>query len=768
MRKRSSRLVTFLLLLGGTFGLLLVVRFAPSVLPEEVLSNLGWTWLVLSSFLAFFSNLAGIIEFVQKFAEAPGPLSHIPKSASEFADRRAVAREQRNRDIMIKKVSSFWIKGVLENSLHGNLLLQLGMKYDPNMVDTPWDTVLHVSGKDDELLPKGTQLIEVFDQMIGSLLITGDPGSGKTTALLELAKDLIERARADGVYPIPVVFNLSSWARKRLRFEEWLIDELNTKYQVPVSLAESWVSHDELTLLLDGLDEVKEEYREKCVSAINDFRMEHMVNIVVCSRIHDYNMLSTKLSLHGAVVQLPLTQEQIDSYLRGLGTALEAVRVAVQQDGVLQQLAGSPLVLSIIALAYEGLDVTDLRTGTLEQRRHHLFTTYVNRMFVHRKPRGQFEPATITAGLVWLGQLMRKSAETVFQIENLQPRILLRKHALTTYKWLVRLVFLLVVSIPIGVACGLSVGYVQKSIEIGIVIGVSYGLSGALAMWIAVTGNYGLGRRIVLGVLFGWSIAITAWVFADSILLAAIFGVATTVAIAYGYSRIGSGSLTTTDEDGVESAVKPDAVLTIVTTRKRIGWSWRTGRIGFVKRFPFGLLFGVAGGVAASIPFGWRFGLTAGMALALTFGVGGAISYGMTDRIIGPLSMPNEGIRRSLDNGVRYGLVCGVWLGIAMGFLAALLIGFAKGLMVGFAFFAAGFVVAGVVAGGYAVLQHALLRLLLSLTEGVPFRYAHFLNEAVYHILLRNVGGGYIFVHRLMLEYFAQLDRSNASALPSL
>jgi hypothetical protein len=57
--------------------------------------------------------------------------------------------------------------------------------------------------------------------------------------------------------------------------------------------------------------------------------------------------------------------------------------------------------------------------------------------------------------------------------------------------------------------------------------------------------------------------------------------------------------------------------------------------------------------------------------------------------------------------------------------------------------------------------------LLLWYSRSVPWNYARFLDYAAEHILLRKVGGGYIFTHRLLLEHFATLDQ-DLSATPHL
>jgi hypothetical protein len=45
-----------------------------------------------------------------------------------------------------------------------------------------------------------------------------------------------------------------------------------------------------------------------------------------------------------------------------------------------------------------------------------------------------------------------------------------------------------------------------------------------------------------------------------------------------------------------------------------------------------------------------------------------------------------------------------------------------------------------------------------------PWRYARFLDYCVERIFLRKVGGGYIFVHRMLMEYFAALETRSPDA----
>lgn len=326
-----------------------------------------------------------------------------------------------NRQPMLDNVRRFWIDGVLENSLHGAVLMQLGLQAQPEQVKHPWDVKIRHEGTD-RSLPDGTRILDVFDYSGGSLLILGDPGSGKTTLLLELTRDLLKRAELQADYCIPVVFNLSSWAKDRPDIDAWMVDELNIKYQVARGVAEKWVKATALLPLLDGLDEVSETVRDACVTAINDYHRLHPdVPLVVCSRTHDYDILTTQLDFHTAVMIDPLSATQVDAYLASFGQELDGLRQQMASDGRLRALAETPLTLSIMTLAYQGIDPATLPEDvSMDVQRHHLFDTYIEKMFErHRKSQDQ-PPEETLRYLSWLAGRMVERRQTLFHIENLQ------------------------------------------------------------------------------------------------------------------------------------------------------------------------------------------------------------------------------------------------------------------------------------------------------------------------------------------------------------
>src|SRR5262249_11972701 len=141
-------------------------------------------------------------------------------------------------------------------------------------------------------------------------LIIGEPGVGKTTLLVHWARDWLRHATNDATRPLPVVFNLASWAHKRLALDEWLIEELAEVYGIRRALARTWVMTDEILPLLDGFDAVDQANRAGCALAINRFRRA----VVVCSRRAEYHAQPTRLHIQVTVHVEPFTPAQAATY----------------------------------------------------------------------------------------------------------------------------------------------------------------------------------------------------------------------------------------------------------------------------------------------------------------------------------------------------------------------------------------------------------------------------------------------------------------------
>jgi hypothetical protein len=172
-------------------------------------------------------------------------------------------RRVRDRQVMLARVRHRWINGVLDQSLSNETRIRLELQRRPDLIAPPG--MIRRRKNQAEPLPAGTCITTVFNELGGGLLILGAPGSGKTTALLELARHLLNSAENDETKPMPVVFNLSSWTARRPPLAEWLVDELASSYDVPRWISQQWVGANEILPLLDGLDEVTAQHRSGCV-----------------------------------------------------------------------------------------------------------------------------------------------------------------------------------------------------------------------------------------------------------------------------------------------------------------------------------------------------------------------------------------------------------------------------------------------------------------------------------------------------------------------
>ncbi len=614
------------------------------------------------------------------------------------------SRDQRNRQTMLDLVYDFWIKGVLENSLHGAALIDLGLEARPEAVDHPWQMVLQSSDLSQLAIPSGTKMIDIFNELKRSLLILGEPGSGKTTMLLELARDLISRAKQDPTQPIPIVFNLSSWAEPQPPLDEWLVKELNSKYHIPKKIAQQWLDDEALMPLLDGLDEVAQSHRAACVEAINLFHKESMQPLIVCSRIADYEALATKLGLQQAICLQALNEAQIEAYLSQFGPALSPLKRALQNDSNLQELAQSPLILSVMSLSYTG-DTELTPTNSVETQRQHIFERYVTHMLT-RRGAGDYSDNKTQHWLSWLAQEMMGHSQTMFLLERLQPSWLPAKNQ--------KLNIWLSFVVPLGLLIGLLTG-----------------------VWAGMIGSEGLVNGLYFGSMAG-------------LIVILLLGL-----------RL------------VFSNWQPEIMVSEVSIRPK---NMLRDCLFLLPAVPLiGLMFGLMSGPL----FGLIMGLLIGLIGLAFVPVGGLLKK---PEVVKTSLKPNQGIWAALKNGLIIGLGGGLFYGLLFGLSGGLfgilidlywwdsganvfgvglvglgLLGPIFGLLFGLLGLFLGLVIGLIIILPF--IQHFVLRFLLYRRDTMPWHYVRFLDYATERIFLRKVGGGYIFIHRYLLEYFAGLSK---------
>jgi hypothetical protein len=170
-------------------------------------------------------------------------------------------------------------------------------------------------------------------------------------------------------------------------------------------------------------------------------------------------------------------------------------------------------------------------------------------------------------------------------------------------------------------------------------------------------------------------------------------------------------------------------------------------------------------GLAASVIGGLLVGLVAGLA-------GGWSGRELqSDRLL----KPGQGVWQAARNGISVGLCSGLVAGLWAGAIYAAVAGFEYGPLVELAGGAAvgigvGVVVGtvlGLVNGGSTLIKHFVLRWLLWSRGLLPWRYVRFLDHTVERGLLRRAGGGYMFIHAMLRDYFAELASTESSRAPA-
>lgn len=592
------------------------------------------------------------------------------------------------------------------------------------------------------------------------LLILGKPGSGKSVELRRLARDLAATVlEAPGPPPkVPVYLALSSWRPSDRDLSTWLIWRLNKEYSFAPKDASKWVEPEMLLLpLLDGLDEVSPDSRPRCVAAINSFLDKYGGGVVVSSRPEAHSGLPEQLDVRANVALSPLSEARVETCLATAGPGLDALRTALRENLELSELARTPLMLGLMIDAFQDAASKDLDPVMENATAERVVAAYVKnrkskleRKIEETPGSVRYDPNRTLRSLAWFAHRLSAHPMPRFEIERLQATWLA-----LPWRWAYAILSRSLAGALVA-AIFVPVGHYWFLPLFGLASGALVGVIDALPLWRAPPSGRvrdNIPQSVVRVMILG------AAVFFVYLLLWRAGKWTTDVPIAF--------IVTMATVNGLVFGLRPGDLAAdtrfFETMGRRLGWSWKGGLLG--AGIPLVMALAVLALLRSQDTFprdlGPAFLLIASLFLLLSGFLAGGIIGGLEGSIPKVRKKPNQGVRRTVRTSFRAFLaavplmilpmaiglaldlrnwVAGAWFGVAIGLLTALWF------------------------GGIDILQHFLLRSLLSASGRFPWRWIGFLEHGVGCGLLYTVDGGYEFPHRMVRDYFVSLWERRSAA----
>lgn len=711
---------------------------------------------------------------------------------------------------VLDNIERVWITGVLDPALADINRVELSVELENRSTLPLSNLSAHAARGVDQPLAADKRLSGLLEAAGRSLLILGAPGSGKTITLLQLLQEQIQLARANPAYPIPFLFNLSSFSSFEGTINDWLIDQAHDLYRLSrANMAARLRRGERLTLMLDGLDEVAYEAedgdrpRERCVEAINKFGEQTGCGLVICSRIADYQLLENKLAVDHAVVLQPLSNRQIT--LATSDPAYDNLREWIKEDWRLREAVRSPLLLNLLPQAFPtGSRKPEPQPSDPAVWQEAIFHAYVETILgpaaadpgsstTRREPQRRW--------LSFLASRLQHSGNTVFSLESMQQDWLPAGQK-PSYRWRYGLTvgaiegIILTLVILVNAVFNGTVFSPDEPVLVGIFIlffvtlvfspGIvaSSGLASGLSTWASTSikrrwvrgAAAGIVNWLSVGMLGGMVIGLFIWlinlnsesrflgdggIFPTNFLGVIAGGMLIGVVVS---TLIWRGIIASALLLGESTTIQlRDRVVLARPSLQKLGRNLglglvigiATASVESLLYFIFLLTIGWVGGVAGE---GLDMGILTStanlqnLALPLTAvgGLGGAVLSFFQTPPVDKRTTPGQGILDSRNNAILLTTVIGTLLGGAILFSrldngAALLTIMTTLLPAIFTYF-----------GGMAWAQHRALKRLLVRHGRLPKKLIPWLDEMTRRGLLRRVGGGYIFIHRRVLEYFAK------------
>jgi predicted NACHT family NTPase len=199
----------------------------------------------------------------------------------------------------------------------------------------------------------GIEAVEHFDKLI----LLGKPGAGKTTFMKRLA--MLCSAGVFQAHRVPLFIPLRDFAEAngQPRLLEFIQQRFITLQIRGINTAKELLTHGRVLVLLDGLDEVRQEDGKRVLQEIQSFSNQYSSNaFVITCRIaaHEYTFEAfTEVEI------ADFDDEQIADFATKWFAAKDPDKTErflqrLKENKRIHELAASPLLLTLLCLVFEG------------------------------------------------------------------------------------------------------------------------------------------------------------------------------------------------------------------------------------------------------------------------------------------------------------------------------------------------------------------------------------------------------------------------------
>lgn len=736
---------------GTVVAVVLIAHFYRLGVPEELAALLGALSAVYLSWLGFRQS---------EVQRGDRPVSEIADDLAGMV-RAQWDREAEARSLLVRQLPVRWEQ--VQSGAPGSLLQRSGREILQRF------RIPGILGRK-KFKGQNVELARKLRSVPGErVVVLGEAGSGKSVLMVRLVLGLLDIRKNDGG-PVPVLVSAASWDPQRQSMRDWLVDQLITDYPAlatvprPPSdvgtLAEALLGQNLVMPVLDGLDELPDEFLGPAVERLNATEASGGKLFVTCrAKPYDAAKLNgQRVRVTGTEVRLlPPVRDDVRRYLTdgddeggALASLWRPVTDALHGDGPVAQALTRPLMVDLARAVYvdghggprsagsppDPVELCELPTKFAVEQ--HLCRAYVSGAY--RRELGAGHARRAERRLAFLAHHLKDSgASPNLAWWQLQLAVSPAVHALSA-------------GLAAGALLGLGTGLAAAP-SAGLAAGAAAAIAAALAMGAASArwrhaqrspGNRPearIGRlalMLAIGMMVALAIALMFGLRGKQTALSSGITSSLTAGISGGVAGLACGLVI-----GYESAMR-----SLPEPSRGLHWRWS------LRAMAIGVGAGIVTGLALGIPYGVAQGVSTGL------GVGSAAGFGAGLEAVPPDFTDAASPRGTLRRDRRTSLVIGSLVALAVSAGAAFDFPLVYGTIIGAA--------CGIPFGlviimlGTAWPTYTLALAWLALRRRLPWSLMSFLEEAHQKGILRRAGPRYQFRHLELQEHLASMWRPHS------